>query len=151
MGYCYQGGLLCCDVCGNTGGVRKKRCPHGWCQPVAVCPTCNQKPEFKAKWKTAHVACKTSSEKYAAEQAREQELLNQGKAVLCSALSTDDNRVHALFRFKDGTTVGRFMSHEAYAAIDHNNGPVTIESYEASFPLEEAPANFHGATTKCVN
>ena len=41
MGFCYDmDGLLCCDFCGQSGQVRKIKCPYGWCQPWATCPEC---------------------------------------------------------------------------------------------------------------
>ncbi len=33
---------LACDFCGNIGGVRKIKCPYGYCQPYAVCLECKK-------------------------------------------------------------------------------------------------------------
>ena len=55
MGYCYdQNHRLCCDICGNSGGVRKMPCPVNWCQPVAACPTCRKAKRHVPEDKHAH-------------------------------------------------------------------------------------------------
>lgn len=33
---------LACDFCGTSGGVRKIRCPYGYCQAWATCPACRK-------------------------------------------------------------------------------------------------------------
>jgi hypothetical protein len=74
MGFCYtQSGQLCCDVCGNAGGVRKIKCPVNWCQATATCESC--KPKVKA---FDHSSCRES----VARKQRELAEVTQGRAHL---------------------------------------------------------------------
>jgi hypothetical protein len=71
MGYSYDRatGRLCCDNCGMDGGVRKRRCPAGWCPPWALCPACWTRDDIRARWKGAHATCQASSDEFAAKEA----------------------------------------------------------------------------------
>jgi hypothetical protein len=70
-------------------------------------------------------------------------MLADGMRVRCSALSTDDGRVHVIFRCKSGD-VGAFMKRETYRhyPLVENH---TWEDYELieGQPLQSAPANFY--------
>ena len=157
MGYCYESGRngrrgrLCCDVCNKAGGVRKYPCPFGYCQPIAACRNC-RRDKAREFGKEAHRenGCERMHAEFEANLRLSQSLLASGKAVRCSALSTDDGRVHVLFRKQDGTTVGHYMAHETYDA--HPLGtPRTVDDYAAVGPLEPAPPEFgDGRTTKQV-
>lgn len=93
MGYSYTSGRLCCDACGQSGGVRKRTCPYTvtdergqtlpYCYPSALCAKCYA--ERKARLHGAE--CKAGA---AASQARydeKREALNAGKHLLSSAIS----------------------------------------------------------------
>jgi hypothetical protein len=87
MGYSYtRDGKLCCDICGDSGGVRKQKCPQNWCQPYACC----QSPECRAKLaqhrkEVCAVQCKEHSEHARQRDAREAAMLEKGHAIRCSA------------------------------------------------------------------
>ena len=97
MGYCWQGRLLVCDLCG-TAGARKVRCPFGWCQPIAACPECRKtkKIEFSAARHREH-GCEKYSARFKAELAERAELMAAGEYVLTSGLGVDEG-VKASFR-----------------------------------------------------
>lgn len=81
MGYSYDArtGKLCCDSCGNIGGVRKRTCPHKvdgmpYCSPSALCSACY------AKYRdTLHDGC---AEAAARSQARADE---ENAALACGS------------------------------------------------------------------
>jgi len=123
MGYCYEGKKLCCDVCGCTGGVRKRKCPYGYCQSPAVCGGC---------WKTYRVKfhshcdehCRAAKALYDAERVVEQALLEEGHYVRRSAVR-DHNApedweyaVKVWFRNKDGIEEVYRMEGNTYCAVD---------------------------------
>ena len=71
MGYCYDTrGRLCCDRCDEAGGVRRKPCKYGYCQPVAYCPACRADKDEQARHR-AH--CEENCREAAARFAREHE------------------------------------------------------------------------------
>ena len=153
MGYCYAEvdgrHVLCCDICGDHGGVRRVRCPYGYCQATAACPKCRKehKTEFS---KARHADCKVRSAEFHARECEQQRLLDAGLAVRCSALSTDDGRVHVLFRYKEGRTIGLYMSNETYDAITLLT-PACTHHYQAIGKCEEAPGEFaDGRVTKQI-
>ena len=101
MGFCYQvsGGRrsLCCDSCGNAGGVRKHLCPAGWCQSWALCSSCWAK-RSELGWLEAHESCASSSAEYAAVEARKAALLAEGAYVRTAAVNAGDGIVKVWFR-----------------------------------------------------
>lgn len=148
MGYSYDRttGRLVCDHCGQADGtVRKRCCPHGWCPPPAYCKTCWNTPEIRQADKDHHIKndCQGHAEASANRDAEEKQMLADGMRVRCSALSTDDGRVHVIFRCKSGD-VGAFMKRETYRhyPLVENH---TWEDYELieGQPLQSAPANFY--------
>ena len=84
MGYCYErnrngsSGRLCCDSCGDAGGVRKRTCPHKvhygdgtalpYCPAPALCEACWEK-HGKNK---IHAECKDRAAASTAEEAARQ-------------------------------------------------------------------------------
>lgn len=107
MGYCYQGNRLCCDICG-AAGARKNKCPVGWCQPIACCPSPKCKAGLaKHRKDVCASSCKVRSAQFKAERQIESDMLAAGKAVRCSALGGANGMVHVLFRKADGTQEGR--------------------------------------------
>lgn len=148
MGYCYSaGGGLICEGCGTDVGVRKRRCPHGWCQADALCSECN------ATKRPPHKGCKEAAERWKADQRRHQELLDEGCYVRCSALgvgSGSSYRVHVLFENKSGETQGFYMAKETYNKLPLAV-PVTADDYRQYGELEPAPSTFDfGGTSKQV-
>ncbi len=133
MGYCYtRTGKLCCDLCGNAG-ARKQRCPHGYCQSLAVC----MKDECKAKlkeYRKAHCAtsCKKAHAELAARDQEENRRLNAGEFLRCSALSEQKPHhcVKVWFRNGKKEELVRYMTHEAYDAFPLCT-PVSVEEYAA--------------------
>lgn len=96
MGYSYDNrGRLCCDNCGQAGGVRKRVCPATvrtdssrgprlgirWCSPPAVCSPC-WTPELRRK---VHGDCREQAQrgqqKYDVDEAR----LEAGDRMVVSA------------------------------------------------------------------
>lgn len=73
MGYITdERGRLACDACGNTGGVRRHKCPVGWCGPDALCAPCFAGFKQTGGWATAHAGCPERSAAYKAQHAAEQ-------------------------------------------------------------------------------
>jgi len=119
MGYCYRGKRLVCDVCGNADGTsRKRKCPYGWCYPPAICKSCWNKKEIRDKFHQYHAdhECQKSSRETNEKYQKEQDMIDGGKYIRCSALSVDDNIVHVIFRGKTNNT-GRYMQRNTYRAI----------------------------------
>jgi hypothetical protein len=111
MGYCYEwkGGsrLLCCDVCGTSGGVRKVRCPAGYCPAVAMCEACRKDPAKMAELKAYHVEadCAGNSARFDAERAAVAALQAAGEYVFCASSyedGSDRTQVRCWFRKTDG-------------------------------------------------
>lgn len=155
MGYCYtKSGLLCCDICGRSGGVRKRKCPFGYCQPIAACPSC-KKERAKIFTKEHHRerGCEKRSLELKAKLKKEAELLESGQAVRCSAMGVREGseyKVHVLFRKKDKTCIGFYMSKETYDALPLSK-PFTPDDYRQHGELIPAPPEFnYGVTSKMV-
>jgi hypothetical protein len=60
---------LSCDACGHVGGVRKRRCPVGYCPAPALCGACNAKFRQDGSWARAHAECPRLHAEYVAEEA----------------------------------------------------------------------------------
>lgn len=143
MGYSYTlDWKLYCDICGKPH-ARKHKCPYGWCQPYAICSDCWKKPEVKQRMtKDAHSKCKEISE-YDMERYRIQdELLNEGKYVRCSAITVGYEiapyNVKVTFRNKEGKTKEFLMSKDTYGSYPLLT-PTTPDHYIANglvFPVE---------------
>ena len=151
MGYSYtSSGLLCCDNCGASGGVRKRRCPFGYCPSAALCADCNRRyPQIRALHRAS--GCEKAHLEFEQRERYVRHLLAQGEVVRCSALGVGDGRVHVLFRRADGSTEGRFMAQETYRAVRIME-PATPADFAAFGPLEAAPSDFgSGRTSKRVD
>mgnify|MGYP007017464987 CR=1 FL=1 len=155
MGYCYDNhNILCCDICGHSGGVRKYRCPWNYCSPTAACPECRKKhpDKFGKKYHRAHGCEKHHLEHYAWENERIA-LLTAGKAVRCSALGLADTpgipgKVHVLFQRSSGLdphcsnwTEGYYMSKGTYHAIPLLKN-VTPDDYRQFGEIVPAPPEY---------
>ena len=64
-----EAGRLCCDSCGQAGGVRRRRCPVGYCPSDALCATCYATFRSSGGWASAHAECPRRSAEYHAELA----------------------------------------------------------------------------------
>lgn len=139
MGYSYavvsghKSNLLCCDVCGTAGGVRKHKCPFNWCQAIALCPACHKAhPEYTSV--ETHQGCESAHAKFHAQEQHKRDLLAAGKAVRCSASSWSvaakmlPNGVHVLFKDANGNVTAYVMTAETYEAVGLC-GPATVEDY----------------------
>jgi len=117
MGYSYdvETGQLCCDICGKSGAI-KRRCPVGWCPPLAACPECWAKPEIREKEKAAHVDCRKQSAEYQERAKEERRRIDAGEYLRCSAIALNGSTTKVTFRGKDGEKVF-VMSRETYHAF----------------------------------
>ncbi len=87
MGYSYDArtGRLCCDSCGIDGGVRRVRCPFGWCPADALCAECRVKYASRTTKETHRAnGCEASSDRFHAEEAEKVRLLEAGELVRCA-------------------------------------------------------------------
>lgn len=147
MGFCYSySGKLVCDHCGAAEGTtRKRKCPSGYCYPVALCKKCWDTPEIRQKFKQYHIDNKCADKHAAvmADRAREATMIESGEFLRCAALNAGPGRVHVVFRGKDSEK-GRYMASTTYASIPLDKA-ATIADYEAieGKTLEEAPINFY--------
>jgi len=118
MGYSYdQTGRLCCDNCGRSGGVRKIRCPFGWCPAPAYCPECRQlMREYLTKEYHRKNGCEEQSMEFARRHQEQLKLLQQGQLVRSSALG-HNGRVKVLFAGLTGEKEAYWMSAKTYRAI----------------------------------
>jgi hypothetical protein len=153
MGFCYEGRKLVCDLC-STAGARRRKCPAGYCQAIAVCPSCGKDPGFKAKWKGLHTNCEASHARYVAHEEEEKRMLSEGKFLRCSASTVEREGgpplVHVLFKGKDGNCVGYYMSPETYEAFTLGSHR-TPEDYATAGQIMPAPDKFSwGGTSKQV-
>jgi hypothetical protein len=150
MGYSYtMDGKLCCDGCpayGKAAGVRKRKCPHGYCPSPAYCTACYNAKEKPNRAKI-HAACKVGAEKYAAKLAAEAAMLEAGKFLRVAAMGKGYSQgngyatVHVIFRGKAGE-VAYFMSAETYDAFPLGTA-VTPEDYATVGTLTPAPVSFY--------
>jgi hypothetical protein len=150
MGYIYtRQGRLCCDICGQPG-ARKAKCPFGYCQPIAVCPTCrkNHKSEL-SKEKHRERGCEKRHLAFVAHELEREAMLISGKAVRCSALGVDPSMVHVLFDRQDGTTEGWLMHADTYKAIELGVN-ATPDDYRKFGELHPAPDEFQFGRSKRV-
>lgn len=141
MGYCYGPNGLACDKCDTDIGVRKRPCPVKWCQALALCRACNTMMRESGDWTRYHETCPTHSAEYHALEKRRAAILAAGKAIRVAALSTDDGRVHVIFRRGDGTEEGWYLTKAVYDAFPLLE-PITVEDYAAHGPMEPAPTEF---------
>ena len=147
MGYSYERTstghkALCCDICGKAGGVRKIKCPFGYCQAVATCSDCKKTKAEELRQHHITNRCEELHNKFQAEEKRKADLIASGKPVRCSALQFNDpSMVHVLFQMKDGT-IGYKMSRETYHAIELGV-PATPDDYRKHGKLEDAPSDFY--------
>lgn len=139
MGYSYDGrGRLCCDNCGESGGVRKARCPFGWCSPAALCPDCRAK--FKDRLtKETHRAqgCEEKANWSRLSDVEKVVMLGQGKYLRTSALNHDGRGVKVIFRNKDGDRQAYLMSRRTYRAVPLMVN-VTPDDFRSHGPLRRA-------------
>lgn len=92
MGFSFDDrGRLCCDACPVSGGVRKMRCPWGYCYPVALCAECRKKHKDKLGKKFhREQGCERKHEIAVQENRERQDKLNAGKLILSSAVGLFD-------------------------------------------------------------
>jgi hypothetical protein len=131
MGYCYEirGGsrLLCCDVCGTAGGVRKIRCPYGYCPATALCARCRKNETVKAQMKLhCETNCKAAAEAYDAREKATAILLAAGEMVFCTATGKPGNEVAMGFRGETGEVAYLTVDRSIYEAARAKGGPVTL-------------------------
>jgi len=122
MGYSYDAsGRLCCDVCDKSGGVRKYRCPFGYCPAIALCPTCKEThPHYISKKAHREQGCEEQSRLFDQHEQEKNQLIASGKFVRCAALKhyiAGIDRDKVIFRGKDGAEQAYWMSPETYKAI----------------------------------
>ena len=119
MGYSYDSqGRLCCDVCSNSGAVRKYRCPFGYCPAIALCPTCRKTHAHYVSKKTHREhGCEEQSRIFDQHEQEKAQMMASGKFVRCAALGHSDRENKVIFRGKDNEEKAYWMSPETYKAI----------------------------------
>lgn len=159
MGYCTRVDRttgresLVCDGCGRAGGVRRRRCPFGYCCSPALCRECHLRLKHGRKATHRKWGCDVKHAEFVADRERAKAFIAAGVPVRCSALGADTpdapGRIHVLFQTASGT-IGRYMPKAVYDA--HPLGvTVTLADYEKTHDgeLPEAPATFYfGGTSK---
>ena len=120
--------VFCCDKC-DEHPARVHRCPHNYCQRYYFCSKC-WKDIKGVKWGEIHINCVKLSNEYDARIRREQELLDSGKFIRCSAIALDNKEdVQVWFRNKEGIERSFIMTTIAYRTIPLTI-PATIEDYQ---------------------
>lgn len=148
MGYSYErtytGHMaLCCDICGKSGGVRRRKCPFGYCQAVAACSECYKAKTTELRHYHVTNECEKKHNAFVADEKKRADLITSGVPVRCSALQFTPpiDKVHVLFQSKDAT-IGFFMSHATYDAIELGV-PATPDDYRKHGTLEPAPDDYY--------
>jgi len=141
MGHSYSNGLLCCDICGYAGGVKRYPCPFGYCKRVAACEKCRKMhtKQFSKKHHRTH-KCEANSIAFNEKIQKETNMITAGKPVRCSAKTIDTDTVHVLFRTTQGTT-GRYMTPATYHSIGLGS-PATPDDFAAHGTIVTAPDTF---------
>lgn len=143
MGFCYENGKLCCDICGHAG-ARKCRCPHGYCQSVACCTSEKCKANL-AEHRRTHCAieCKRLHAEFVETEARKAEMLSRGLFLRRAAVGVDGfrNCVRVWFRNGQGAELVRFMAGQTYRALDLLD-LATPDDYRAIGEVSETPRDF---------
>lgn len=123
MGYCYtRGGALCCDRCGESGGVRRRTCPHKvrhgggvslpYCQPAALCRAC-----YAVERATLHAGCAEGAARAQATEDTRAAVLAGGGLLVKAAWgdwhpTVPAGEVGVLFEGRDRRAWGLVSSHE---------------------------------------
>ena len=143
MGYCYETatGRLCCDICDKAGGVRKYRCPFGYCQAIALCPKCKKEhPEYTNKAGHRKNGCEKRMIQALKDRAKRVAIIERGGFVRCAALSHDKRpgeNVKVIFVGKNNAEKAFWMSLETYHSIPYLVN-ATPEDYRRFGPTIEA-------------
>lgn len=61
--------VLDCGECGRGGGVRKRRCPAGYCPSCQLCSECFKVVKADGRWAEWHKDCARYSAEYHAREA----------------------------------------------------------------------------------
>lgn len=158
MGYCYEAsgsgrGRLCCDRCGNAGGVRKRTCPYKmlgsthrsvdgrrhalpYCYPTALCSPCLT--EIGGS-KVLHADCRGRAAERQAEADAEQARLDAGELLVGSAFGDWHDRVPTgmvgvLFFGENGDQVDVLVPDHRY----HPGKRPWLSDYPEAVPWKEA-------------
>jgi len=141
MGNSYDSwGKLCCNVCGQSGGVRKHKCPFGWCPPIALCPKCKREhPEYLSRDGHRKHGCEEQHNRYEAQKAQEALLLKQGKLLRRAALChpKHNNRVKVIFQGAGDKERAFWMAQRTYNAIPVGV-PATVEDFKSKGKVTRA-------------
>ncbi len=134
MGYCYDArtGALACDICDHSGGVRKFKCPFGWCQAIAICPECKAKhPELVTKAYHRKRGCEEQHIKYERLGKERTAMIAAGKFIRSSALWHPKRPGLNVKVFFQGVGVGEiyWMSQKTYDAIPILDVNATPDDY----------------------
>jgi hypothetical protein len=147
----YQGNSLCCDNCGQTGGVRKRTCPHKvlgdslfsvvpglrgelpYCSPAALCSRC-----YHAHKATLHAGCKEGAARQQAKADQIEEMLESGAYLRTAAWGewhekVPAGRVGVAFKNREGAKVYYHVAAHEYGAIGEPRRPM---DYPSAMPME---------------
>lgn len=137
MGFCFDDrGRLCCDACPTSGGVRKMKCPWGYCYPVALCAECRKKHKDKLGKKFhREQGCEQKHFVAVRENAERKAKLDAGKLILASAVGLHDGSgiVRVTFiKLVDGSHVSEtFLMHEnVYDKRDTMGHTPTLDDFQ---------------------
>lgn len=142
MGYSYiSAGALCCDYCGSSQGVKRYKCPFGYCPATAACPDCRSKHAEKLS-RAAHDTCRILDEVYRNRNAETVARTAAGEFLRCSALAVrfTARSVRVLFRGAAGMQ-GFTMHKETYDKIPLLD-PASPDDFRKYGELYPAPNNF---------
>lgn len=152
MGTCWEGKRMVCDFCSRApGGVRKVRCPFGYCPSVAACADCRKSRKDKLG-RAFHVGagCDQKHAAYVAQEKERENLLATGRKVRSAAVSAKVDGfdvVKVWFRgfafLGEGCKLGLidhefYMAPETYSALPLGKN-ATIEDYMAHGMVLPAP------------
>ena len=138
MGYSYDmQNRLCCDTCNAVGGVRKIKCPFGYCPALAMCPTCRKdKANLMSEAHHKENGCEVGHARSIIREYEWKKMLEAGRYLRSSALAHGDYMVKVYFTHKD-KPVCWWMNRQTYDAIPLLR-IATIEDYKEYGKVIEA-------------
>lgn len=156
MGYGYGPRGLCCDNCGDSGGVRKRPCtfkvrssglhypggqrpPTGipYCPPPALCSECLRKLGGSRK---VHAGCKEGAEAMQADCDAQQARLDAGDYALTSGYGSWADWV------PEGMTGAIFVNgsgHQVRVLVDADEYDPSTKRFLSHFPNHKRFENFN--------
>ncbi len=149
MGYIYRGSQLCCDSCGTSQEVRKRKCPYmvtdergltlHYCSPSALCNACYAK--YGGLRGLHGTDCRDGAKRAQQEYDDRRRGLANGEHIVRSAWGSwyetvPDEMVGVAFEDADGQRIYRLVPKAQY----NPNEREWLSDYPDTLPWTDPPA-----------